>query len=160
MSVQSLPTVRVRPVASVSGMARAVGMSRSRFYDHVRRGVFPTPAYSPTTKRPYYTAEVQEAIVAARQTGIGCNGEYVVFYERSASRPAPDKTPARNGIGDPTLSMVSDLTSRLSDVGLTVTPDQVRQAIATCFPNGTTGQDEGSVLRAVNRYLRRPTGAR
>jgi hypothetical protein len=138
-----------------------LGMSRSQFYAHVKRGVFPKPEVSPSTRRPYYTAQVQEAIVAARQTGIGCNGEYVVFYERSVlPRTAPDSVPTRNGIGDPSQRYVSDLVTRLGEVGLVVTGEQVRQAVTACFPSGTTGQDEAAVLRAVNRYLRRPSSAR
>ena len=139
MSAPTLSTVCVRAVVSVSGMARAVGMSRSRFYDHVKRGVFPKPDYSPTTKRPYYTAEAQETIIAVRQTGIACNGEYVVFYERLTPRTPPDKAPVKNGIGDTALRHISDLVARLGEVGLSVTADQVRQAVATCFPNGTDG---------------------
>jgi hypothetical protein len=157
---QNIQPIRVRAVVSVSGMARAVGLSRSRFWDHVRRGTFCKPEYSPTTKRPFYTAEAQEAIITARETGIGCNGEYVVFYERSAVRTPPEQMPTRNGIGDTTVHHGSDLATRLCEVGLVVTADQVQEAIAICFPNGTTGHGETAVLRAINRYLRRPSGAR
>ena len=161
MPAAQTQSVPVRAVVSVAGMARMLGMSRSQFYAHLKRGVFPKPDVSATTHRPYYTAEIQEAIFTARQTGIGCNGEFVVFYERSLTpRTAPDSLPARNGIGDPALRYVNDLVTRLGEVGLIATAEQVRQAMATCFPGGTAGQDEAAVLRAVNRYLRRPPGVR
>ena len=41
MPNQNIQPARVRAVVSVSGMAQAVRLSRSRFWDHVRRGVFP-----------------------------------------------------------------------------------------------------------------------
>src|SRR5947207_1020675 len=80
----------LRAVVSVTMMAETVGLSRSRFYDYVRRGVFPCPLYSLATKRPFYTAEAQQVIHEVRQTGIGANGEFVLFYERSVGG-APQK---------------------------------------------------------------------
>src|ERR1035437_2145497 len=95
MPVQHLTQFRPKPAVSGSEMAKAVGLCRSQFYAYVRRGVFPWPVYSIVTKRPYYTAESQEDIVEARQTGIGCNGEFVLFYEHRPPAPVPAAGPRR-----------------------------------------------------------------
>ena len=57
-------------------------MSRSQFYWHVKRGTFHAPLYLPSNKRPYFTASMVEDILKARETGVGVNGEFVIFYER------------------------------------------------------------------------------
>jgi hypothetical protein len=36
----------------------------------------------PSNQRPYYTASMVEDIIKARETGVGVNGEFVIFYER------------------------------------------------------------------------------
>lgn len=46
-------------VVSVSEMARKVGLSRSRFYDLVRAGVFPQSVYCIRTRRPMFLTEQQ-----------------------------------------------------------------------------------------------------
>ena len=143
--------VRLKAAVSVSEMARMVSLSRARFYDLVQRGVFVSPIYSLANRRPFFTSDMQAENLMARQTGVGCNGEYVLFYERqpsSASSPAPSRRPVRQD--------QSDLIERLKALGLpNVTTGQAEEALATNFPNGTTGVDEMTVLRTVYRHLRR-----
>ena len=148
MGASNMPPFRSRAAVSVTAMAKAVGLSRSRFYDYVKRGVFPWPLYSLATRRPFFTAEVQQEIVEVRQTGIGCNGEYVLFYE---------KRPAGAGIQPPSRrAPAAGLVDGLKSLGLpNVTQAQVAAAIAAMYPNGTDGMDEAVVLRAVYRHLRR-----
>ena len=121
-------------------------MSRSQFYIHVKRGTFHSPLKL-ANGRPYYTASMVEDIVKARETGVGVNGEYVLFYERQSGTEKPDpKSKADH----------SSLIEGLRSLGIpTVTPQQIEAALAVCFPKGTTGQDESSVLRAVFRHLKR-----
>ena len=151
MPVNNPPQFRPKAAVSVTGMAKAIGLSRSRFYDYVRRGVFPWPIYSVATRRPFYTGEMQEDILEARQSGIGCNGEYVLFYERRPVTPAPATAPKRTSH--------SGLIEGLKSLGMTnVTTAQVEAALTSAFPGGVAGQDETSVLRAVYRQLRRAIG--
>lgn len=154
MPVHTVPPNRLKAVVTVTAMARAVDLSRSRFYDYVRRGVFPRPAYSTTTRRPYYTVEAQQEILAVRETGIASNGEYVIFYER---RPAEAGTaPKRPSRPDPH----ADLVEKLRSLGLAnVTSEQVAQAIAISFPSGTESVDETVVCRTVYRCLRQAKSA-
>src|SRR5688572_4632383 len=102
MPAQGSTQLRLKAAVSVTTMARMVGLSRSRFYDYMRREVFPQPLYSLATRRPLFTAELQQEILAVRQTGIGCNGEYVLFYEKqphgSNASPAARRDEPVNGL--------------------------------------------------------------
>jgi hypothetical protein len=98
--------------------------------------------------RPYFTASMVEDNLRARQTGVGVNGEYVLFYERVATGPKSE--------GSKGKSEVASLLDGLKASGLkTVTREQVETALTACFPNGTTGQNENTVLTVVFRHLKR-----
>ena len=151
MSNQNLPQFSPKAVVSVTEMARRCGLSRSRFYDYVRRGVFPYPLYSLATRRPFYTDDLQEEILRTKQSGLTPTGEYVLFYERRATTLSPTGSPrlARR-------SPAADLVEGLRALGLDkVTIPQIDAAILSVFPNGTVGVDESTVLRTVYRHLRR-----
>lgn len=153
MCVKEVSNSRLKAAVSLSEMARMVKLSRARFYDLVERGVFLHPVYSLANKRPFYTADMQAENLAARQTCIGCNGEYVIFYERkpkpAASRPASASAAVRH-------HEYSHLIAGLKSLGLvSVSAAQVEEAVATSYPNGMTGVDESMVLRTIYRHLRR-----
>jgi hypothetical protein len=134
-------------------MAKMVSLSRARFYDLVRRGVFLQPVYSLATRRPCYIAEMQQQNLDARQSGIGCNGEYVLFYERPQT---PRRVPSIAPRLGPQREEHAGLIDGLRSLGLeNVTKAQVDEALATSFPNGTGGLDEAVILRTVYRHFRR-----
>jgi len=140
---------RLKAVVSVTEMSKMIDLSRSRFYDLVERGVFVAPLYSLATRRPHFTAEMQEQNLAARETGIGVNGEYILFYQRRSDdevrpiRSTPTK--AHAGLLDGLRSLgMADLTQR-----------QVDAAMRVVFPQGTGEADESEVLRNIFRHLRR-----
>jgi predicted DNA-binding transcriptional regulator AlpA len=148
MAIQNPSPHRLKAAVSVTAMAKLIGMSKSSFYDYVRRGVFPYPLYTLANRRPFYTVDVQQEILAVRQTGIGCNGEYVLFYERREKPPVTATTSVRR----PDHSV---LIEGLKSLGLNgVTAAQIDQALTTNFPNGTANIDEAVVLRLVYRHLR------
>ena len=154
MSGKGPSDLRLKAAVSVSEMARLCSLSRARFYDLVERGVFLYPVYSVTTRRPYYTAEMQQENMAARQTGIGCNGEFVIFYEK---QPAAGPAAAGSRPAAAATHRLPGLLDALRSLGLeNVTAAQVDEAVRACFPQGTTTVSESEVLRAVNRRLRRP----
>lgn len=153
MPAQNISSFRLRAAVSVTAMAKAVGLSRSRFYDYVKRGVFPWPVYSLATRRPFYTADMQQDIIEARQTGIGCNGEFVVFYERRLP-PAMHQQATR-------CTAHPGLIEQIKSLGLAaVTQPQVDEAITLLYPNGTSAVNEDTVLRTVYRHLRRSIAGR
>jgi len=138
----------LKAAVSVSWLCRQLSMSRSQFYFHVKRGTFHPPLRLASNQRPYYTASMVEDIVKARETGVGVNNEYVLFYERQAKN---DVTPKAD---------LSSLLEGLRRLGLAeITAAQVEAALAICFPKGTNGQDEANVLRVVFRHLKRAGAA-
>jgi predicted DNA-binding transcriptional regulator AlpA len=150
MSAQNPSPFRPQAAVSVTRMAKLISMSRSRFYAYIRQGVFPEPIYSLTTRRPFYTAEMQEEIVTTRRTGLTPEGRYVLFYE--ASPKSGTSTPPERSLE---RTRNAELVQGLKGLGLNVTAAQVSEALAVTFPSGTDNVDEAVVLRTVYRHLRR-----
>lgn len=149
MAVQQKLENPMKAAVSVSSVCRLLQMSRSQFYFHARRGTFSAPLRLPSNNRPYYTASMVEDIIKARETGVGVNGEYVLFYERQP------KAEVKVAKADHTA-----LLEGLGALGLTsITTGQIEAAVEACFPKGTTGQDEANVLRVVFRHLKRAGSA-
>ena len=138
----------LKAAVSVSAVCRQIRMSRSQFYLHVSRGTFHTPLRLASNQRPYYTASMVEDILKARETGVGVNGEYVLFYDRQSmqkSGPSSDH---------------STLIEGLKNLGITgISQQQIDAALAYCFPKGSQGHDESDVLRTVFRHLKRSGSA-
>lgn len=150
MGVQLKTENSLKAAVSVSQMCRLFHppMSRSQFYWHVAKKTFHAPLYLASNKRPYFTASMVEDNLRARETGVGVNGEYVIFYERQLTA-----TKATEKKGKPDHSTLID---GLKSLGLmSVSDDQIEGALAACFPNGITSQDEPNVLRVVFRHLKR-----
>jgi hypothetical protein len=149
MSVEMTDDKPAKAAVSVTQMCRLLKMSRSQFTVHSRRGIFHSPMHLASNNRPYFTASMVEDNLRARQTGIGVNGEYVLFYERSPTTPKVE-----NKIESRVES--THLLDGLKASGLkTVTRDQVEAALMSCFPNGTADQNENTVLTVVFRHLKR-----
>ncbi|MEZ5943957.1 MAG: hypothetical protein R3C18_21380 [Planctomycetaceae bacterium] len=152
MSVKAMTDNQPRAAITVSKMCSLLGMSRSQFYWHVRKGTFHAPLKL-SNGRPYYNASQVEDNIKAREMGIGVNGEYVLFYQRDAE-PPKTTTPAQSNPKpkqDHTELMVG-----LSALGLTgLTTSVVDDAVEQCYPQGTVGQDENDILRTVFRHLKR-----
>jgi len=88
----------------------------------------------------------------ARETGVGVNGEYVIFYERR-------EVVAKNEPAKAALD-VESLVDGLKTLGLNaLTTDQVEAAVRASFPSGTEGQEESNILRTVFRFLKRSGAA-
>ena len=152
MAVQEKNVIRIRSAMSVSSLCRLLKMSRSQFYLHVSRGTFHTPLRLTTTGRPYFTASMAEEIITARETGIGCNGEYVLFYERLSQSPKPSKKkPSPNH---------AELIESLEELGLRdLTNEKVEAALASTFPGGVVEEEPGNVLRRLFVTLKRSGSA-
>jgi len=141
----------IKAAVSVSEMCRLLKMSRSHFYWHVRKGTFHAPLKL-ANGRPFFTASMVADNLRTKETGLAVNGEYVIFYERQAASTTPQ--------GSQPKADHSSLIEGLRSLGIpSVTHEQIEAALAVCFPKGTSGQDESSVLRAVFRHLKRLGGA-
>lgn len=156
MPAANQSTNLLRAAVSVTQMARMLGLSRSRFYDLVVKGIFLPPVYSVATRQPFFLREMQETNlrVKAEQQGA-LTGEFVLFHERR--RPPQVE---RQGRARRRNEQASGLVQALRSLGLeNVDAAAVERAMRTCYPDGTDGQEHAAVLRTVFRHLRRPGGA-
>jgi hypothetical protein len=139
-----------KSVITVSEMADMCQLSRSRFYDLIEAGVFPKPVLHPSSKRPMYDRGLQEKCLEIRQTGIGMNGQPVLFNRK------PNKTgqtkPVRKLAQEKTPGH-ADLLVALKGLGLATTAQAVGDALAALFPTGHAGMDQGDVVRKVFLHL-------
>lgn len=142
-----------KSIVSCSEMARMVGLSRQRFYQLVKDGVFPTPIYDLGTLRPFYDQELQEACLEVRRRNTGVNGRPVLFYVR---RPGPASVSTKKRQPKPApKNDHADLIDGLKGLGMVnVTIAQVDSAIHELFP-GSVNEDQAEVLRAVFLHLKR-----
>jgi hypothetical protein len=151
MSVEE-PT---KAAVSVAEMARMVGLSRARFYQLQKAGVFPQPERNEETGRPFYTEELQKVCLEVRRRNFGVNGKAVLFYARrtpvAPATPKPRKDKATKKQDQHTA-----LIDALKSLGLaSVTAAQVGLAVKELYPQGTSGVDEADLVRAVFLFLRR-----
>lgn len=147
-----------KAIVTVSEMARMCGLSRARFYQLQKAGVFPAPLYQ--EGRPVYTEEQQAICLEVRRKNRGINGKPVLFYARrilgAPSPPPAKKAPTPNKSSPPQKKDIADLLDGLNALGLTTaTAAQVVEVTKELFPKGTDDLDQGEVLRAVFLHLKR-----
>lgn len=148
MNVKPMTDNQPKAAITVSRMCSLLSMSRSQFYWHVKKGTFHAPLRL-SNGRPYFNASQVEDNLKARELGIGVNGEYVLFYERTdePSKPRETTQPKTDH---------TELLHGLQSLGLTsVTPKQLAEAVDQCYPKGTLNEDENDILRTVFRHLKR-----
>ena len=114
----------VKCPVNFTAMAEMLGLSRIRLYQLIAEGVFPMPAKHRRTDRPYYTPQLQEQCLEIRKTGIGLNGETVIF-----------NTKRKNKIDLPP-EFYDELIETLKNMGLKVTRDKVKGALQVMRPKG------------------------
>jgi hypothetical protein len=146
MSIKKVPTLK--PIVSISELCQMLQLSRARYYQLIESGFFPKPLYDERSKRPYYDNALQEKILEARETGIGADGSFMLFY---SPRKKESVSQSRKKKVDP---KVQELTDTLVEMGLETTAQQVQDALEELFPEGTGKQDQGLVIRNVYRHLK------
>lgn len=148
-----------KSVVSITEMARAVGLSRARFYQLVKRGTFPPPDKEPVTGRPCYFEEGQRRCLEVRRRNLGIDNRPILFYSRrrdlgaGKQKVTKPKVVAQRG-------EIAALLDGLNALGLTTaTAAQVEAVTTQLYPTGTTGIDQGEVLKAVFLEIRRRNSA-
>ena len=131
-------------------MIKMLGLSRARFYQLVEQGVFPQPIYDLRSKRPMYDLALQQVCLTVRETNVGFNGQYVLFYSPRKNTAAA-KSPKKS---EPPDEPISELTETLKRMGLDVTAAQVSSAVESIFPEGLDKTDSGVVIRDLFRYFK------
>ena len=140
---------RCKPICSVTEMVRSLGLSRARFYQLQKEGIFPQPIYDIRTHRPFFDTHLQEVCHAVRQTGIGHNGQYILFY--SPRQNNGDKPARRKGRSN---SQYGELVATLNNMGLAVNCGEVAEAVGQLYPEGFDHQDMGVVIRELFRFFK------
>jgi len=144
----------LKMAVTVAEMARMVGLSRARFYQLQKAGIFPPPRYN-EFKRPFYDQNAQQVCLEVRRKNCGVNGQVVLFYSRRQEiAPAKAKASPRKAKTAP-KERSSELLESLKSLGLTATAADVDEAVTELFAGRTDGKDEGEVIRAVFLHLKR-----
>jgi len=135
-----------KAVCSVTELAKNLDMSRARFYQLQKVGVFPEPVYCIRTKRPFYPMDLQQKCLEIRRTGIGYNGRPIIFYSK------------KNGAATKPNSCSEDKNKELSDtlkqMGLKISPAEAGKAFMTLYPENWKKLDiDGEVIAEVFRYF-------
>lgn len=139
---------------TVAEMSRLVGLSRQRFYQLVGTA-FPPPVYDVTSRRPFYTRELQEVCLDVRRRNCGIDGRAVLFYARRNIITPTKPCRQRVKVSRATPAEHADLIDGLRSLGLIdVTPAQVASAVKTLYPSGLNGNDQGEALRGVFLHLK------
>jgi len=137
-----------KPIVSISEICQILQLSRSRYYQLVNSGFFPKPLHDSRSKRPYYDLKLQKTIVECRQSGIGVDGSYMLFY-------SPRKTETVSHVRKKKVSpVVKEMTETLESMGLDVTIEQVQQGLSEIYPDGTDEVAQGVVIRELFRCLK------
>ena len=150
--------VQTRAAVCSKEMAALVGLSRQRFMQLVKAGVFPPPLRDEATGRPYFTDEMQAVCLDVRRRNVGINGKVVMFYARRVMPTAPTGRPKTVAPTKPKPApndLHSEIVTALHELGHTAaTSNQVAEAVAVLYPQGTKGTDLAQVIRAVFLHLR------
>ena len=141
---------------SCAAVARRLGLSRQRFWQLRKDGVFPQPQIDEETGRPFYTEEQLELCMDLRKRNVGLNGKIVLFYAArstvSVPKPAKKKKPKSETAGGRHQAVIDSL----KVLGMTgVTDAQIDSAISELFPNGKEEVDQGELVRAVFLHIQR-----
>lgn len=151
-----------KDVVSVSEMSRMLGLSRARFYQLMKQGVFPEPVRDGEVRRAHFDRALQEKCIQVRTTNRGINGKVVLFYAtQPASTPVkrkqvkPKKASRRSVNGMRQVSpLVSSLREELAQLGVTVDgPQRIEAALATCFPDGYENVERQTLLMRVFEHV-------
>ena len=135
-----------KAVCSVTELAKNLDMSRARFYQLQKVGVFPEPVYCIRTKRPFYPLNLQQQCIEIRKTGIGHNGQPIIFHRRRQNKPLKPQNQPNTGH--------EQLADTLRQLGLKITVSEVKNAVSTLYPQGTADNDGGAIIRDLFRRFR------
>ena len=138
----------LKPIVSISELCQMLQLSRSRYYQLVDSGFFPKPKYDERSNRPYYDAVLQKQILESRESGIGADGSYLLFYS-----PRKKENPSHSKMKKKVDPQVKELTETLESMGLETTHQEVEKALSDLFPDSSK-QDQGIIIRELYRHFK------
>ena len=137
----------IKPIISIGELAKSLGHSRARFYQLQKEMIYPPPIYDIRSKRPFYDAHLQQICHEIRATGIGFNGQYILFY--SPRKNSPNKPVKKSN------SKHRELVMTLNNMNLNVNHGEVEEAVQELYPQGFDDKDTGTVIRELFRYFKK-----
>ncbi len=139
----------LKPIISVTEIANNLNLSRARFYQLLEQGFFPKPLIDERSKRPYYDLELQQKCLKARQSGIGVDGSFNIFYS-----PRKNNTNLINSKKcKKTNSIHNEFADTLKSMGLDCSVKDISSALSKLFPEGIKELEHGVVIRDLFRFL-------
>lgn len=149
---------KLKAAMSVAEMARTVGMTRARFYQLIRSGIFPPPAYSIDTRQPMYVEEQQRSILLARRRNCGIDGTPILFRNRlstPSASPRSMRSQSSTRSSRPNIGRNACLVEPLQALGLAeVDVARIDRAVVALFPNGIENVTESDLIRRLFLHLR------
>jgi hypothetical protein len=110
------------------------------------------------TRRPLYLADAAALCVRVRETSVGWNGRFVLFYERAAPVAAPKPEPPRNGRKVPPAPapdpLAREMVETLRAMGVRDGEAEIFAAVSRRCPGGVSEDTFEADLRAVFDALR------
>ena len=149
MNRKMMSNFNLKPVISVIDMIKMLGLSRARFYQLIDKNIFPPPLYCPKSKRPFFTAELQQICLDIRESNIGYNGSYVLFYSPRKNSAVVKNSKSSTSVNEP----ISELTETLKKMKLDVDVQKVKKAMDELYPNGTD-TNAGTQIRDLFRFFK------
>jgi hypothetical protein len=144
----------MKAAISIKDQALLVGLSRQRFMQLVKAGVFPAPLYDVATRRPFYSEELQAQCLEVRRRNVGINGKVVMFYARRPTGMKPTTNVKKVQPAAIDVAALADVVQGVKGLGLTTaTTAQVRKAVEQLYPQGIAGVDLGVVIGKVFKHL-------
>lgn len=144
-----------KAAVSIKDCAALCGLSRQRFMQLVKAGVFPAPLYDVATRRPFYSEEMQAQCLEVRRRNVGINGKVVMFYARRPTGVKPTPKPRKVQPAAIDVAALADIVHGVRGLGLAAaTTVQVRKAVEQVYPHGIAGVDLGKVVGDVFSHLR------
>jgi hypothetical protein len=139
-----------KAAVSIKDCASLCGLSRQRFMQLVKAGVFPAPLYDVASKRPFYSEEMQAQCLEVRRRNVGINGRVVMFYGRRPAGVKPTPRPKKSQPAAIDVAALADVVHGVRELGLAaVTTAQVRKAAEQLYPQGIGGVDLGVVAGEI-----------
>jgi hypothetical protein len=158
MNVKMMNQSCPKMICSVSELAKALKLSRGRFYQLIERGSFPPPIYDVRTRRPYYTQELQQICHEVRSTNIGYDGHPILFYtprrkKETIEPPAFSAEKRKKPVSNPQYQELADA---LANMGIqSLSPQQIQEALTVLFPGQKIETlNHGLVIRQLFRHFK------
>lgn len=141
---------------SCAEVARRLGLSRQRFWQLRKEGVFPQPQHDEETGRPYYTDEQFDICADLRKRNVGLNGRVVLFYSARSSIPSSTRKKRKGEKKSNAPNKHQSIINALGALGLPgIIDGQVESALKRLFPTGTAEVEHGEIVRAVFLHIQR-----